>query len=195
MSEELRIVPTQISESPDRIPIAEISAEDVFPGDTELDPNPAKPDVNSFRRAFRALAWYRQVLKTAEEDEKRLLAKIDQEIADVRDFYARKRSGADGRIAVWKDQLHAMMTILGVKKFATPYGTSFYKMGKKKTWLKEDEDLVEWARTTGHSKDLLRVKEYPDKKAIEAHVESTGEEGVLQIIEKEEVQVRLKDAE
>jgi hypothetical protein len=172
-----------------------MAPEDTFPGESELDPNPLKPDVNSFRRAFRALAWYRQVVATADEDEKKLLLKIDQETANVRDFYGRKREGAEARMLHWKNQLHAMMTNLGVKKFATPYGTSFYKMGKKKTWLKEDEDLVAWAKSTEHPKDLLRVKEYPDKKAIESYVESTGVEGVLQITEKEEVQVRLKDAE
>jgi hypothetical protein len=175
--------------------LGELPVEDAFPGEAELETDPSKPDVNSFRRAFRALAWYRQVVATADEDEKKLLAKIDQETANVKDFYARKRAGADARIAVWKDQLHRMMTILGVKKFATPYGTSFYKPGKKKTWLKEDEDLVAWANTTEHAEDLIRKKEYPDKKAIEAYVESTGAEGIIQVTEKEEVQVRLKDAE
>jgi hypothetical protein len=195
MNHEVTTFQTPDRSSPDVLLIAELSAEDTFPGEVELDSNPNQPDVNSFRRAFRALAWYRQVMQSADEDEKKLLAKIDEEIANIRDFYARKRSSADSRILHWRDQLHVMMTMLGVKKFATPYGTSFYKLGKKKTWLKEGEDLVAWAKTTDHADDLIRKKEYPDKNAIEAYVESTGTEGVLQITEKEEVQVRLKDAE
>jgi hypothetical protein len=146
MSEELTAVHSPLFGEPEEAPLAEIAPEDTFPGESELDPNPLKPDVNSFRRAFRALAWYRRVVATADEDEKKLLEKINQETANVRDFYVRKREGAEARMLHWKNQLHAMMTNLGVKKFATPYGTSFYKLGKKKTWLKEDEDLVAWAK-------------------------------------------------
>jgi hypothetical protein len=194
MSEDLIVGASRLETPPDVTPAIDISPDDVFPGETELDPDPTKPDVGSFRRAFRALAWYQRMLKTADEDEKKLLARIEEERLNVQEFYSRKRAAADSRIIHWKAQLHNMMTILGVKKYATPYGTSFYKLGRKKTWLKDGEDLVAWAKTTGHAVDLLRIREYPDKKSIETYVESTGVEDILQITEKEEVQVRLKEA-
>lgn len=179
------------------LPVAErpaIFPDEMFPGETEVL-EVSTPDVNTFRRAFGALAWYKRMIAAADEDEKKVLAKIDEEIANVRDFYSRKRAGADSRIAFWKGELHAMMQKLGVTKYATPYGTSFYKRVKRKEWLMDDAGLLGFAKSTPDPASLVRMKEYPDKKQIEAYVEATGTEGVLAVTEGEEVQFHLKDAE
>jgi predicted phage tail protein len=108
-----------------------ILSDEMFPGEAEVI-EASTPDVNTFRHAFNALAWYKRMIAAADEDERKVLAKIDEEVANVRDFYARKREGADSRVAFWKGQLHAMMLALNVSKYATPYGTSFYKRVKRK---------------------------------------------------------------
>lgn len=179
------------------LPVAErpaIFPDDMFPGETEVL-EVSTPDVNTFRRAFNALAWYKRMIATADEDEKKVLAKIDEEIVAVRDFYSRKREGTESRVEFWKGELHAMMQALNVTKYSTPYGTSFYKRVKRKEWLMDDAGLLAFAKSTPDPTSLVRVKEYPDKKQIEAYVEATGAEGVLTITEGEEVQFHLKDAE
>jgi len=166
----------------------------MFPGETDVV-EVVTPDVNTFRRAFNALAWYKRMIAAADDDEKKVLAKIDEETANVRDFYSRKREGAQSRIAFWKGELHAMMRALDVTKYSTPYGTSYYKRVKRKEWLMDDAELLAFARSTPDPTSLIRVKEYPDRKQIEAYVEATGAEGVLTVTAGEEVQFHLKDAE
>jgi hypothetical protein len=172
------------------LPMPEIS--ELFPGEAELDTT-GIPDVNAFRKAFRAIAHYKKLVDTANADEKRIKEEIVKEVANVEEFYSRKRAMYDARIQHWLDQLHNMMQLLQVDKFATPYGTSFYRTGRKKTWLMDGEDLLAWAKTTEHAKDLIAVKESPDRKAISEYVESTGVKGVIEFTPTKEVAVKLKE--
>jgi hypothetical protein len=166
---------------------------DLFPDDTHAEeaPMPAVPTVTEYRRAFRAIKWYRQITDTADTDEDRVLEQLKRETDNVKAFYENKRKQAKERIALWLRQLDAMMQVNGVRKMATPYGTSFYAEGKKKTWNAGDEELLAFAKQTGE-KDLVTTKEYPNKKQIEEYINASGKgTDLLTITTGPEVRVRI----
>ena len=160
---------------------------------SEADSLPSSPCVTDYRRAFRAIRWYREISASADNDEKRVLDHLETERQNVKAFYDNKRKQAAQRLALWYSQLDAMMKLNGVERMATPYGTSFYRTAKRKEWKGSPEELLAFAKEMGEP-DLIRTKEEPNKPMIEAFVESTGKGAhLLDITEKTEVAVRLKE--
>lgn len=154
---------------------------------------PPSPCVTDYRRAFRAIKWYRQISASADDDEKRVLDHLETERLNVKAFYDNKRKQAAQRLALWYGQLDAMMKLNGVERMATPYGTSFFRTAKKKDWKGGPEELLAFAKEM-REPDLIRTKEEANKPMIEAFIESTGKGAhLLEITEKTEVAVRLKE--
>ena len=85
-------------------------------------------------------------------------------------FNARAEALAE-RIERYKTSLKAYLDASGIRKQATPEGT-VYLASRTKTTYPEDAPLVAWSKEHGVT---VRVKESPDKKAVLAHVERTGE--------------------
>ncbi len=180
----------------DNAAVAEYPLIDRCPDDLrpEGDPLPSSPCVTDYRRAFRAIRWYRAISASADDDEKRVLDHLETERQNVKAFYDNKRKQAAQRLALWHSQLDAMMKLNGVERMATPYGTSFYRTAKKREWKGSPEELLAFAKETGES-DLVRTKEEPNKPMIEAFIESTGKGAhLLEISERTEVAVRLRES-
>ncbi len=179
----------------DNAAVAEYPLIDPCPDDvrSEGEALPSSPCVTDYRRAFRAIRWYREVSASADDDEKRVLEHLEAERQNVKAFYDNKRKQAAQRLALWHSQLDAMMKLNGVERMATPYGTSFYRTLKKKEWKSTQEELLAFAKEMGQS-DLVRTKEEPNKSMIEAFIESTGKGAhLLEITERTEVAVRLRE--
>jgi hypothetical protein len=123
-----------------------------------------------------------------------LLDKVQAEKCFIEDFYQRKALAAKQREMFHATSLGNYAVINGMKKFATPYGTVFFREQTKRTWPEDDQVLVEFANAEGAAEHLLQTKLFPKKAEILSHIHATG--SVPEGFREEQitvVQVRLRN--
>jgi len=100
------------------------------------------------------------------------ISQLEKQDAESRKFYADRKAAAQERIDFVKAGIQAFLRHNNLQRLATPNGTAYFRSCTLKVWP-ADEVLLAWAQA--HLPEAIRLRREPDKKAISAHIASTGE--------------------
>ena len=102
------------------------------------------------------------------------MAKLEAELDATRDFYARKVMTAEARAEFHTKNLGNFAKQQGKSKIATPLGTVFFKSTTKRTWPKDPQVLIDFAKSEGVAERLIKITESPNKPAILKYIKASG---------------------